>query len=849
MKNTKRKITALLLALCMLLGLAACGGSSEGDGETQQLSGVVYVPEFMNLDLNLGKNSDIRGGCTDGKNVYLLASIYPDWEAGEEGDTRYAIVRVPLDGGEPTELENFQLMSKPEGYDEGNVYINSIKAGADGTLWVNENVYANKYDLPENFDPETDQIWNYDVLESVDNEYQVQLDSTGNVITQVDISGLREKAGVEYLYSDGATIDKDGDLFVGSEGKIVVLDSGLNVLFTLEDSNLWGGDMVMLSDGTIGTVVTVSDPANNSYKRELRTIDKTAKDWGTAYSLPQNAYEVYPGGGDYLFYYKNGDTLYGYKAGAPEGTDPEERLLSWLESDINSDDIQFFSFLPDGRLVVMTQSWRYNGNREMNLAVLTATDRSQIPEKTILTYATMYLGSDERNRILDFNKNSTTHRIEVRDYSEYSTDEDYYAGITKLNTEIIAGQVPDIISTDSLPVRQYGAKGLLEDLWPYIEADSEIGGRAGVMDRVFAAAEQEGKLYQVFNSFTIRTVIGSRKVVGDRMSWTLGDLKDALATMPEGCAIFGEGDTKTDMLRSVLAMNIDSYLDWENGTCSFDSDNFKAVLEFCNSFPAEFDWEKYEYDDNNSEPARIADGRQMLMEYSLSSFEGLQLYEAIFGGAEALNSFYLDYSGDSPVATDTPPQNDWGRGEPENRLIPGRYISYIGYPMEDGSCGSSFMVSGGLALSSTCKDKETAWSFMRQLLLPVPDDEEWGYNHWGFPTNKSDFEKQVEAAMKVEYMTDAEGNQILDLNGDPIQDSRGGYGYGNLMVDTQATTQEEYDQFMELYNAVDTIYSSDNSIFDIISEVAGSYFAGDRTLDDAAGLIQNKVNIYVNENR
>ena len=34
-----------------------------------------------------------------------------------------------------------------------------------------------------------------------------------------------------------------------------------------------------------------------------------------------------------------------------------------------------------------------------------------------------------------------------------------------------------------------------------------------------------------------------------------------------------------------------------------------------------------------------------------------------------------------------------------------------------------------------------------------------------------------------------------------------------------------------------------------VLKVASQYFAGDKPLDDAASLIQNKVTLYVNENR
>lgn len=54
---------------------------------------------------------------------------------------------------------------------------------------------------------------------------------------------------------------------------------------------------------------------------------------------------------------------------------------------------------------------------------------------------------------------------------------------------------------------------------------------------------------------------------------------------------------------------------------------------------------------------------------------------------------------------------------------------------------------------------------------------------------------------------------------------------------------------MDLYNQVDRMSGSDNNVYDIVTEVSGSYFAGDRSLDDAASLIQNKVTTYVNESR
>lgn len=43
--------------------------------------------------------------------------------------------------------------------------------------------------------------------------------------------------------------------------------------------------------------------------------------------------------------------------------------------------------------------------------------------------------------------------------------------------------------------------------------------------------------------------------------------------------------TKSGMLYTLLAYDLDSYIDWETGKCSFDSEDFQKVLEFVNTFP------------------------------------------------------------------------------------------------------------------------------------------------------------------------------------------------------------------------------------------------------------------------
>lgn len=824
-----KKLTALLLALCMMLGLVACGGDNDS---TSQLSGTIYVPEFVDLNL---KADYINSGYCDGQYVYILGetntpqlfdgngqyvkdltadeanSFWESENAGADGSyvsytNTSKIYRVPLDGGETEELENFAATKIPEGSD-GNVYISNIRGGQDGTIWVTEEVNITTFELPADFDPATQNKWDYP-SESTSTQIYRQLDSTGNELSRIDTTGMQEKLAADYVQS--VVMDPEGCFYASvqtygettSETKIVVLDKDQNILFTIEDENLWG-QLTLLGDGTVGMSVWTEEGG-----QVLRTIDKASKGWGAEYPLPPNGGNIYTGSQKYIFYYDNGDSLYGFN----KDTNAGEKLLSWSASDINKDEMMFFTFLEDGRIVAMTRSWGTNGNEmTTELAILTETDASVLKDKTILTYATQYLGYDERNKIIDFNKKSTKYRIEIKDYSEFNTAEDYQAGLTKLNTEIAAGNVPDLLNVSGLPIQQYGAKGLLEDLWPFIEQDPDLG-RDAIMENVFKAAELDGKLYQVFSTFSIQTVVGATKVVGDRMSWTLDDLQAALATMPEGCTIFGEGDTKAGMLSTVLAQNMDGFVDWSTGECSFNSPEFIAMLEFCNSFPLEYDWNNVDWDEYEDDNTRVMNGKQMLLQsYLYDLGDSLQMYEAVFNG---------DYS-------------------------------FIGFPREDGGVGSSFSLGTGIAMSSTCKDKEGAWSFMREYLMPqyADLDDTSMIGMYNFSTNKADFEKMVEKAMKKEYQLDENGEQVLDENGQPIEVPKYTYGFNNLTVEVYATTQEQYDQFMALYNAIDSVYTYDQNIYNIVNEVAGGYFNGDKTVEDTAKQIQDRVTLYVNEQR
>lgn len=764
----------LILSFILLLCLTACGGETSQNSAVppaeeneaapaRDPENLVYVPEYYDAD---GVPAVIRA-CVIGEDVYLTGSVVQsdttvDPDTGEEifyYAAADALFRAPIGGSSFEQWDGyhpFDMLSTTGGFAD----IQFVYPGKDGSVWV----YTDA--RPE---------------ESGDVGLLQNLDRAGNVQTRIDLGALSEAFSVSDIIT--VVTDSADRLYVLTEDRVFVFDSGQNPLFTVETkaSVGWDDRLILLENGQVGLRTGQGNSFTESGSYTLETIDTAANDWGTSYELPGSGRKVYPGGGGYLFFCDSGDSLYGYDGEA----EAYERLLSWTGINVNPEAVLWLSALDDGRLAVIVQD-----GAEAETVLLTKTDPAALPEQTVLTYATLALRSDVRPQIIEFNKTHADCQIEVLDYSEYNTSEDPSQGLRKLSTELFAGKI-DILDPCGLPIRQYGSNGILEDLLPWLDSDPELD-RNSVMTQVLNAALQDGKLYHTFDSFSILTAAGNPDIVGARLTWTLPDLTEALAKLPEGSTVFGGDETRETVLEKLLPMELDSFVDWDAGTCSFDGDAFRTLLEFCFALPAESEAEEDLY-------AAAAEGRQLLLCADIAGLDDeFLLYPTAFGGA----------------------------------------CSFVGYPRADGAPGSCFQLNEGAAMTASCKDKDAAWAFLREAFLPkYPTGNDFGPM---LPANASDFDRMIELVTTPNYNVDESivtGGITVTMPG------------SSLAIPVRALTQEEYEQFMELYHAIDTVYSYDKSLCAIVEEEAIAYFSGDKTVEETMRLIQNRASLYMQENR
>ena len=791
---------ALLLAAVLTLGLAACGGAEKTTGA------VVYAPESVKFHTPLKK---LENACRSGGNLYLAGTV--EEKTGEEAsgsfayDTfgdRYLLARLSPEGGEAEELTAYQPGLLPEGV-EGELTDLCLRPGPDGTVWVAETLYVQTFDLPEDFDSETGERWKY-ISSSGVTQSLIQLDSAGNELFRFDGCGLLERLEAKQIFdifSDG-----EGSLLVNTGGAVFVLDREGDVKTIIscpEEDSLAFRRFLRLPDGR--TAISFPERSMNGMTFGLQTLDLQAEGWGEdRWALPGYNTKVFPGDENALFYYVDGDNLFAWREGAEEA----ERLLGWSESGIDAGALAFFSFQEDGRLMVMA-----HGNNNLaavsKLALLTPTDAAALPQKRTLTFGVIGISGEQRAAVANFNRESEDCYITVRDYLDENAGEDRFdTAKTRFLTDIMTGNCPDIVSTTLLPVAQCGGKGYLENLWPYIENDPDLG-REKLMDRVLTAMEHDGKLYHITDTFAIKTLTGAKDVVGDRMTWTIEDFRAALATMPEGCIAFDMSFTASNVLRDMLSMSMDRFVDWEAGTCDFTGEAFQNLLEFC-----------------GEEAHPDVEGNIYESPGYMNPFEGAYTRQQML----VADAFY--FSGFEVIQ--------------EAKFMLGGEVSFIGFPNEEGKTGSYFYYNNSMAMSSACEDKEAAWSFLRTLLLPQDvslDQSNPRTCVSRFYVNRESFEKMAELVKVPRMMADKDGKAVEVSRGSVAFSIEGEY----LSCGYYATTQEEYDQIMALYNAIDSAYEDPGPLADIAVDLAGAYFAGDRSLEDTCRMIQSRAELYMGE--
>ena len=463
-----------------------------------------------------------------------------------------------------------------------------------------------------------------------------------------------------------------------------------------------------------------------------------------------------------------------------------------MESDIVINYLTYIGDDKDGKLYVVNE----NLIEGSEFASMTKVDPSDIKEKETITVGVIYATDDVRKKVSDFNKKSDAYRIQIVDYADEVADEGmsgYYDCVNNLGLEFVQGQGPDIMVVyHAAALQNFAAKGAFEALDPYFEQDPDIS-VSDLLPNVVNATRVNGSLYTVVPSFYISTCVAAKDKVGDQ--------KITLKNYKEICEknvinpLLGMGYMPKGAASGFYETAISSYVDYENGTCDFASEGFINLLEFLNQFQEgadeEEDFEKYEEFDTY-----YRENKSLLLETCLNTFEDYKLYiDGYFG-------------------TD---------------------VEFNGYPTDNG--GESFItMKMQIAMNKNCKHKDAAWEFMKSFY----DDDYQNKLKQDFPIKLSALEAKAVKAQESPYYLKSNGKK--EYTGHT-------YIVGTEEIQLDELSAGEVNTVLDFIKSITDVTTSETTISNIIEEEAGAYYAGQKTAEEVADIIQSRVSIYLSETR
>ena len=406
--------------------------------------------------------------------------------------------------------------------------------------------------------------------------------------------------------------------------------------------------------------------------------------------------------------------------------------------------------------------------------------------KEVITICSTFIGLRLKQAIIDYNAQSSRYEI-VPVEAEWGSDFDAYR--TRIQMELTNGEGPDILLPAVLQsynnIVPYVENGIFMDVTDFLE------------DQVFVRCVREnyricvdGRQYGVPESFAISVVVTSEKLAVDNEDWTVETCMQVMRD--SGASVFCQapyGWTKEESGLRVLSFlgvgNRGLFVDEEQRISSFEQPEFIEMLEFCKTYADPIS--------QLSLRGRISSGEIAFVPGGISGFRDFWYYEALFGG--------------SPV--------------------------YMGYPTPQGGHNGAG-VGDCYYINAACASKEGALDFMTFLLseeqqrkLAVDD---------GFPVNQKLLETMWQES-KEEFVGGLQDHQFITRAG--------------ATAKPRLMTDEEEQFFWSIVNQTKTSPTTSNrwgdEIWDIVWDEALPFFSGEKSAEEVAEVIDNRVQLLLDE--
>ena len=593
----------------------------------------------------------------------------------------------------------------------------------------------------------------------------------------------------KYLRGDGGYLaaGRDGKVFLLTGDFVLVVDGEGELVSEIDISGIRSKDEMLLEgeDGRVYCLVSAEymklyelAPEGDSYRPRILSMNGVEDKF-----LTFNHFYSSPGG---ILYNGIDGVLYRYSA----DKDSWQKLLYWNDSNLSKETAWLIWLSEENLIVGYIQIIDHRMQNEIYL--LSRKSVENLPEREELLLACWdNCPTELEDAIIHFNRDSEQYHITIQLYEED----------TWLDTRLVSSDPPDMMYLRSWDVEKYATKQALEDLSPYLEKSSRLK-REDFMENILKAYTIDERLVGIPSDFVCTTLRGYPSEVGSQAGWTLRDVMELTEKYPG--RKLNNRSFRWNLENLCGDYITDTFIDKENGTCRFDTEEFRCFVQWLGEHSGSLTDLNYVVEIQN--PLTAETNVRNIQEYIM----------------------YVS--------------------RPEEGTVS------IGWPSPDGSPryqGSAFHAVGILSKSS---HKEGAWQFIEYFLSLEKYDTMRMFTTQ-MPARRDLLEAMLEDALTPDMM--GSNTITLDPASPRMYPKWTAAGYANMagsFVPSDLVyyyaTQNEVDSLLEMISQADFSLTSalETNVLDVIAEEAGYYFDGSKSLDEVTRIIQNRVSIMVQEN-
>ena len=411
--------------------------------------------------------------------------------------------------------------------------------------------------------------------------------------------------------------------------------------------------------------------------------------------------------------------------------------------------------------------------------------------------------------ISKFQKAHPEINVEVKDYSAavISTsaagpDEEEFKRAQKaeedyqkiISTELMAGSGPDIMEIGGLPYKKFIDKNVLANMSELIKNDTSFD-ISRYNQNLLDACKYKENLYIMPIYFSFQSFGGSKSIMKkeginiDSTKWTWEEFLSIAQKISKDT----DGDGKQDQyaLPKMTAEELFGWIYSNEFTNFVDYDKKTAKFdspEFINILKFSKDFSAK----NVFSPTYTAD----------------KLWEMTDTGTIGFNQYYLSTY----------------HGVIYSQCLNNGEVEFLNMPSISGKGNSNYFTPGRTySINNNSKMKAEAWEFIKFLLS---DEIQSSSDMYDFAISNNALKEQAKNQLSQDYVYTA---------------------YKDKGRNVKPLTQADVDMVNKMIQELKTIPYADTTAGQIVDEGAKEFFSGKKTAEEAAKLIQDKVNIYLNE--